>query len=570
MARAAAAADPTTIKEDAAACTYKGLLRESVRLNPERAPSFSAMAGASSKGDLIDPARLRFVRRVGSGAFAKVDICELSSPGQPGRALVAVKRLIPGVHRLSAVDLAVEARLLRSITHPYITAFIGVGVDGKGAGFLVEECVGGGTLNRMVTRQMQRPHKTVYSHADAAAWAEQVALALAYLHDANPVIIHRDLKLANILLREAPEPGGPLTCAVCDFGLSSSFINPSVRLGRAQLNRSLGPEGEPPGVVLNGSVADRERSAAASGGGAGAGTATMAATTTSATAGLQLERRLSAVREQFARISRGEEMDDANVAGRSAALGAALQAWPEPRGDGGSGSRGASGGGGGRRGSGGGGGGGGRPAPTTSTARPRPIATKAAADLTGRTGSFMYMAPEVTRSKPYSEKADVFSFGVVLYQLFARQTFAAVLLLLSRGDPVDCEIYAEKVARGYRVPIPSRWPEPVRELVASCWAQEPEDRPSMDDVARMIVRWGKEKRRERKERDGGWGSGMDGDGERRTALSDAHTLTLSFPLSPSPSPQQAHLRDAGCFEEWDVARLQAIKDAGCWACCGVM
>jgi hypothetical protein len=52
-----------------------------------------------------------------------------------------------------------------------------------------------------------------------------------------------------------------------------------------------------------------------------------------------------------------------------------------------------------------------------------------------------YMAPEVTRSKPYNEKADVFSFGVVAYQLFARQTFSAVLLLLSRGDPVDCEIY---------------------------------------------------------------------------------------------------------------------------------
>jgi serine/threonine protein kinase len=505
MARAAAAADPTKIQDDQAACTYKGLLRESVRLHPELAPSFSAMAGASSKGDLIDPARLRFVRRVGSGAFAKVDICELSTPGKQGKSMVAVKRLIPGVHRLSAVDLAVEARLLRSITHPYITAFIGVGVDGKGAGFLVEEYVGGGTLNRMVTRQMQKPHKCIFTHVEAAAWVEQVALALAYLHDANPVIIHRDLKLANILLREVPEAGGSLTCAVCDFGLSSSFINPSVRLGRAQLNRSLGPEGEPPGVVLNGSFADRKRAAAAAGGEGGSDSRAGAPPTT----GAPMERRLSAVREQFARVSRGELMDDSTVAGRSAALDAALQAWPEPRGDGGSGSRGAAGTG--RRGSpgggataatAGGGGGGGR------GARPRPVTSKAAADLTGRTGSFMYMAPEVTRSKPYSEKADVFSFGVVLYQLFARQTFAAVLLLLSRGDPVDCEIYAEKVARGYRVPIPSRWPEPVRELVASCWAQEPEDRPSMDDVARMIVSWrgGRRGGRERKKNGAGNGS----------------------------------------------------------------
>lgn len=129
-----------------------------------------------------------------------------------------------------------------------------------------------------------------------------------------------------------------------------------------------------------------------------------------------------------------------------------------------------------------------------------------------------YMAPEVTRSKPYNEKADVFSFGVVAYQLFARQTFASVLLLLSRGDPVDCEIYAEKVARGYRVPIPKRWPEPVREIIAACWAQEPRDRPAMADVAQLL----------------------------------------------------SQLREAGCFERWDEARRRAIEEAGCWACCGVM
>lgn len=90
--------------------------------------------------------------------------------------------------------------------------------------------------------------------------------------------------------------------------------------------------------------------------------------------------------------------------------------------------------------------------------------------------------------------------------------------MLSKGDPVDCEIYAEKVARGYRVPIPSRWPEPVRELVAACWAHDGADRPSMADVRATL----------------------------------------------------AHLRDAGCFDAWDVARLAAIEAAGCWACCGVM
>ena len=137
------------------------------------------------------------------------------------------------------------------------------------------------------------------------------------------------------------------------------------------------------------------------------------------------------------------------------------------------------------------------------------------------------MAPEVTRCKPYNEKADVFSFGIVLYQLFARQTFAAVLLLLSRGDPVDCEIYAEKVARGYRVPIPARWPEAVRELVAQCWAQDPADRPSMDDVARMLVS------AEGGRHGGGMGHGV-GDGHGPRALSSPSPP--AHPLPPTPTP----------------------------------
>jgi serine/threonine protein kinase len=38
-------------------------------------------------------------------------------------------------------------------------------------------------------------------------------------------------------------------------------------------------------------------------------------------------------------------------------------------------------------------------------------------DLTGGTGSFVYMAPEVFLRLPYNEKADVYSFAMVMYEL---------------------------------------------------------------------------------------------------------------------------------------------------------
>ena len=38
--------------------------------------------------------------------------------------------------------------------------------------------------------------------------------------------------------------------------------------------------------------------------------------------------------------------------------------------------------------------------------------------LTGETGSYRYMAPEVFRHEPYNYKVDVYSFSMIAYQLF--------------------------------------------------------------------------------------------------------------------------------------------------------
>lgn len=41
--------------------------------------------------------------------------------------------------------------------------------------------------------------------------------------------------------------------------------------------------------------------------------------------------------------------------------------------------------------------------------------------LTGGLGTFQWMAPEVLAHQRYSEKADVYSFGIVLWECTARQ-----------------------------------------------------------------------------------------------------------------------------------------------------
>ncbi len=68
--------------------------------------------------------------------------------------------------------------------------------------------------------------------------------------------------------------------------------------------------------------------------------------------------------------------------------------------------------------------------------------------LTGKAGSCMYMAPEVFRKLPYNEKADVFSFGVVVYELLARELLVISYFNTHRGAKLGMhqpEDYAEMV-----------------------------------------------------------------------------------------------------------------------------
>jgi hypothetical protein len=49
--------------------------------------------------------------------------------------------------------------------------------------------------------------------------------------------------------------------------------------------------------------------------------------------------------------------------------------------------------------------------------------------------------------------------------------------------------YAQMVAGGYRPPFPAHFPEAVVDLISSCWAAEPHERPRMSDVLVQLQAW---------------------------------------------------------------------------------
>ena len=98
--------------------------------------------------------------------------------------------------------------------------------------------------------------------------------------------------------------------------------------------------------------------------------------------------------------------------------------------------------------------------------------------LTGQTGSTRYMSPEVALSRPYSGRAEVFSFATIVWQLVSRQR-------PFRG--LNVRTFEARVALdGERPKVPKSWPPKLGELLRDCWRAEAAERPSFADVVRRL------------------------------------------------------------------------------------
>jgi len=98
--------------------------------------------------------------------------------------------------------------------------------------------------------------------------------------------------------------------------------------------------------------------------------------------------------------------------------------------------------------------------------------------MTGYTGSLRYMAPEVALREPYTEKVDVYSFGIMLWQM-ARDRVPFTGL--------DKKQFVEWVVnRKLRPKLDKNWPAGFSSLLTSCWEAVPEKRPSFAMVVAAL------------------------------------------------------------------------------------
>ncbi|XP_041999561.1 serine/threonine-protein kinase STY46-like isoform X2 [Salvia splendens] len=98
--------------------------------------------------------------------------------------------------------------------------------------------------------------------------------------------------------------------------------------------------------------------------------------------------------------------------------------------------------------------------------------------MTAETGTYRWMAPEVIEHKPYDHKADVFSFGVVVWELLTGKLPYEYLTPLQAAVAV--------VQRGLRPTIPTHTNAKLAELLERCWQRDPALRPDFSDITQIL------------------------------------------------------------------------------------
>lgn len=101
----------------------------------------------------------------------------------------------------------------------------------------------------------------------------------------------------------------------------------------------------------------------------------------------------------------------------------------------------------------------------------------AAASKSGFKGTYLYSAPEILLENEYSTSGDVYSFGMIAFEIYTTQIPFEKCSLHKLIKNVISGVRPE-----FKFPLPSSYTN----LIESCWAQDSKDRPTFEQIVNIL------------------------------------------------------------------------------------
>jgi serine/threonine protein kinase len=103
-----------------------------------------------------------------------------------------------------------------------------------------------------------------------------------------------------------------------------------------------------------------------------------------------------------------------------------------------------------------------------------------------RIGTPSYCAPEIMKNLAYSERVDIYSFGMLLHTMV---TGTAPFKGAGKNgsNPNQLQIMLMVSAKKMRPKIPQECPAYLRELIENCWQHDPRARPTAEEVVKTLT-----------------------------------------------------------------------------------